>query len=55
MFLNTLYEIYHLFSDTILNIDMLNKKKINMMFKYDSCFGDFTPFIFEMQMSMSKY
>lgn len=54
MFLNTLYEIYHLFSDTILNIDMLNKK-INMMFKYDSCFGNFTPFIFEMQMSMSKY
>lgn len=31
MILNTLYEIYHLFSDTILNIDMLNKK-IN---KYD--------------------
>lgn len=30
MFLNTLYEIYRLFSDTILNIDMLNKKN-----KYD--------------------
>lgn len=30
MILNTLYEIYHLFSDTILNIDMLNKKN-----KYD--------------------
>lgn len=55
MLLNILNEIYHLaFLDTILNIKMLNKK-INRMYWYDSCFGDFTPFIFEMQMSMSKY
>lgn len=30
MFLNILYEIYYLFLDIILNIDMFNKKK-----KYD--------------------